>query len=113
MDARECDAWFRQVPESQAADLAAVRALILALDPEVVERLAWSRPCYGTARGLFCYLHSTKHHATLGFQRGDLLTDPAGVLEGTGKAMRHVKLRPGAPFDAGVLMALLQQARRG
>jgi len=29
----------------------------------------------------------------LGFQRGADLQDPSGVLQGTGKAMRHISLK--------------------
>jgi hypothetical protein len=36
-------------------------------------------------------------HVNVGFFRGAELSDPNGLLQGTGKFMRHVKLRPGAP----------------
>jgi hypothetical protein len=43
----------------------------------------------------------------VGFFRGADLPDPHGMLEGTGKLMRHVKLRPGASVDADGLAALI------
>ena len=52
------------------------------------------------------------HHANVGFFQGASLPDPAGVLEGTGKFMRHVKLRPGDDVDAGALEALIAAAYR-
>ncbi len=43
---------------------------------------------------------------------GAWLDDPAGLLEGTGKRMRHVKLRPGQEPDAAALAALIENAYR-
>jgi hypothetical protein len=48
----------------------------------------------------------------VGFFQGASLPDPAGVLESTGKAMRHVKLRPGRDVDAAALEALVDAAHR-
>ena len=41
-----------------------------------------------------------------------MLADPAGLLEGTGKRMRHVKLRPGREPDAAALDELIEAAYR-
>ena len=40
------------------------------------------------------------HRDNVGFFYGAMLDDSAGLLEGTGKRMRHVKLKPGDPMDA-------------
>lgn len=106
----ECNAWFASAPASQVKQLKALRTLITSLDRGVVEEFKWSRPCYSTERGLFCYLHSTKAYATLGFHRGASLTDPAALLEGTGKDMRHVKIAADADVNGPALLALLRQA---
>ena len=58
----------------------------------------------------FCYVNAFKTHANVGFFQGASLPDPAGLLEGTGKRMRHVKLRPGAGLDAAALSALIGAA---
>ena len=42
--------------------------------------------------------------------QGAALADPAGLLEGDGKYMRHVKLRPGVPVDTTALEALIEEA---
>lgn len=49
-------------------------------------------------------------HINVGFFRGVDLPDPSGLLEGTGRIMRHVKLRPGAAIDAAALSALITAA---
>ncbi len=49
-------------------------------------------------------------HVNVGFFQGAGLADPAGLLEGTGRFMRHVKLRPGVAINAGALRALIEAA---
>ncbi|MFO0758142.1 MAG: DUF1801 domain-containing protein [Byssovorax sp.] len=64
--------------------------------------------CVGDAA--FAYVAAFRQHANVGFFFGALLPDPAGLLEGTGKRGRHVKLRPGRPVDAGALGSLVDAA---
>jgi hypothetical protein len=66
--------------------------------------------CVGDAG--FGYVNTFKAHLNVGFFRGSTLPDPAGLLEGTGKLGRHVKLRPGAPLDALALENLITEAYR-
>jgi len=58
----------------------------------------------------FGYVNVFKAHVNVGFFRGSELQDPAHLLEGTGRRMRHVKVTPGAPLDKKALGALIQQA---
>ena len=44
----------------------------------------------------FAYVNEFKSHVNVGFFYGAMLEDPAGILEGSGKRMRHVKLKPGS-----------------
>lgn len=58
----------------------------------------------------FAYTNAFTDHVNVGFFRGATLPDPAGLLEGDGKYMRHVKLRPGVAVDAASLEALITAA---
>jgi hypothetical protein len=58
----------------------------------------------------FGYVAVFKAHANVGFFRGAELTDPRGLLQGTGKRMRHVKVRPGVDIDTAALEALIDAA---
>jgi hypothetical protein len=58
----------------------------------------------------FAYVGIHKAHVSIGFFQGASLRDPAGLLEGTGKRMRHVKLKPGQAFDTAALGALVDAA---
>ena len=49
-------------------------------------------------------------HVNLRFFHGAALPDPARLLQGTGKFMRHVKLRPGTATDAAALSRLIDTA---
>jgi hypothetical protein len=64
--------------------------------------------CVGDAA--FGYVNAFKDHVNVGFFFGALLEDPAGLLEGTGKRGRHVKLRPGREVDAAALARLVAAA---
>jgi hypothetical protein len=58
----------------------------------------------------FAYVNAFKAHANVGFFQGAALDDPAGMLEGAGKRMRHVKLRPDEELDADALGELIAEA---
>ena len=58
----------------------------------------------------FAYVDSFTSHVNVGFFYGAVLDDPAGLLEGSGKRMRHVKLRPGRELDAAALGDLIAAA---
>ena len=64
--------------------------------------------CVGDAA--FAYVNAFSGHAAVGFFNGSALPDPAGLLEGTGKRMRHVKLRPGLHIDEKALGALIVES---
>ena len=64
--------------------------------------------CVGDAP--FAYVNAFKAHVNVGFFHGATLPDPAGLLEGTGKYMRHVKLKPGVVRDAAALGTLIDEA---
>lgn len=55
----------------------------------------------------FGYVNAFKAHANVGFFCGAMLADPAALLEGSGKRMRHVKLRSGAELNVQALGDLI------
>lgn len=60
----------------------------------------------------FGYVGVFKAHINVGFFHGASLRDPEGLLEGSGRFMRHVKLKPGIPVDAPALRRLIKVAYR-
>ena len=66
--------------------------------------------CVGDAA--FGYVNAFSAHVNVGFFHGAVLDDPAGLLEGTGKRMRHVKLRWAQQPNAAALRDLVAAAYR-
>jgi hypothetical protein len=64
--------------------------------------------CVGDAA--FGYVNAFTAHVNVGFFRGAEIADPERLLEGTGKFMRHVKLRPESDVDATALIKLIETA---
>ena len=64
--------------------------------------------CVGDAA--FAYVNAFKAHVNVGFFRGAEIADPEGLLEGTGKFMRHVKLRPETAPNTAALSRLIDLA---
>ena len=58
----------------------------------------------------FAYVDVFTSHVNVGFFQGAALPDPAGILEGTGKFMRHVKIRPGLEVNTAALSTLIDVA---
>src|SRR6266404_5661620 len=61
--------------------------------------------CLGDAP--FCYVNVCTSHVNVGFFHGAALLDPTCLLQGTGKFMRHVKLRPETATHAVALSRLI------
>ena len=104
------DAWR----DRQAPDLGAVArawfARMRKCGPDVRELMHDGCPtaCIGAAP--FGYVNVFTTHVNVGFFHGADLGDPAGLLEGRGRRMRHVQLRPGSEVDPGALGALIEAA---
>jgi hypothetical protein len=58
----------------------------------------------------FAYVNSFKSHVNVGFFYGAILKDPAALLAGSGKRMRHVKLKPAIDLSAAALCDLIDAA---
>lgn len=67
--------------------------------------------CVGDAA--FGYVNAFTNHVNVGFFLGPEMDDPQRLLEGTGKFMRHVKVKPGQKVDSAALRMLVQTAYAG
>ncbi len=91
-----------------------LRNLIIDLYPEVVE-VPWPKQKiigYGVGpkkmSEQFCYIGAHREHVNLGFYYGAELPDPEGLLEGTGKKLRHIKIREVEEVDQPAVRHLVQ-----
>lgn len=104
------EAWMRE----HAGELGAIARrwfeVMRACGDDVRELLHDGHPTACVADAAFAYVNAFRAHVNVGFFRGAELADPDGLLEGTGKFMRHVKLRPGRDVDAEALTELIETA---
>jgi hypothetical protein len=91
-----------------------LRKLIVDVYPDVVE-VPWPKQRivgYGVGPNKmsehFCYIGAHKEHVNLGFYYGAVLSDPKGLLEGTGKKFRHIKVRDIEEVDRPPLRHMVQ-----
>jgi hypothetical protein len=71
----------------------ALRSFVKALVPgTIISVNSWGIPTF-ESKDPFCFYMVGKNHVTFGFHYGTSLDDPERLLEGTGKNLRHVKLR--------------------
>ena len=71
----------------------------------------WKIPSFDSNGPLCCFI-AGKNHVTFAFLRGALLPDPEELLEGTGKGVRHVKLRSvGEVKTPGVKKLIVEAAK--
>ena len=84
--------------------------VIRACGDDVRELLHDGHPTACVGDAAFGYVNAFTAHVNVGFFRGAELADPGRLLEGTGKCMRHVKLRPERGVDAMALTKLIDTA---
>jgi hypothetical protein len=80
--------------------------------PDVRELLHDRHPVACVGDAAFAYVDAFSAHVNVGFFLGASLDDPAGLLTGTGKQMRHVKVRWAQPVDVAALSELIAVAYR-
>lgn len=89
-----------------------LRSLVKAAVPGTKVKVnSWGIPTFET-KDPFCFYMVGKNHVTFGFHYGTSLADPQGLLEGTGKNIRHVKLRTAQDLEQKGLKTLVLAAAR-
>ena len=106
----QIEAWFKQQPGDLRAIAQEWFEEMRNCGDEVLELLHDGCPvaCFGDAP--FGYVAAFTAHVNVGFFQGASLPDPARLLQGTGKFMRHVKLRPGTAVNTAALRTLIDRA---
>jgi hypothetical protein len=90
----------------------AVRALVKKAVKGVEEYVnPWKIPSFDSNGPLCCFMVG-KEHVTFAFMRGAALPDPEKLLEGTGKGVRHVKLRRVADVKNPGVKKLIAEAAK-
>ena len=107
---RTIDAWLRGQPDDLRPFAQKWFARMRQCGDDVRELLHDGCPVACVNDAPFGYVNVFRDHVNVGFFQGAMLHDPAKLLEGTGKRMRHVKLKPGLRIDAAALDELINEA---
>ncbi len=88
-----------------------LRKLIKEACPQLKEvgKIGWRNITY-EHNGIVCYIKAFTKYVNLGFYKGNSLSDPLGLLEGTGKNLRHIKIIRMEDINFDYVSSLVQEA---
>jgi len=107
---RAVEKWFEEHPGELGALARRWFGVIRRCGEDVRELLHDGHPTACVGDAAFAYVNVFTSHVNVGFFHGAEISDPKGLLEGSGKFMRHVKLQPGNDVDAAGLAKLIDTA---
>ena len=107
---RAVDRWMTEQSGALAPIAKRWFEVIRSCGDDVRELLHDGHPTACVNGAAFAYVNAFRAHVNVGFFRGAELADPEGLLEGTGRFMRHVKLRPAEDVNASALRSLIRSA---
>lgn len=117
--AREIDARIASLADWRGETLAALRAVILDADPDIVEEVKWRKPANNmlgvpvwSRSGIICTGETYKAAVKLTFMKGAALDDPAGLFNASleGNARRAIDFREGDTINKKALKTLVRAA---
>lgn len=94
--------YIEKAPMEQQQIMEEIRKLVHESVPTATEEFKWSRPVFRATKD-FAYLKTAKAYVTLGFMNFQKLHDEHNRLEGTGKDMRHIKIKNKKDIDPELL----------
>ena len=89
---KSVDTWIAELASEKRQIAEALRNIVLNADSGLRETIKWGNPTY-EKRGNVCYIAQAGDHMNFGFYKGAALSNPNGIIEGTGKGLRHIKVR--------------------
>jgi hypothetical protein len=102
--------WFAQPPAELRAVARKWFEIMRSPGPDVLELLHDGHPTACIAGVALGYVNAFSKHVNIGFFLGSSLVDPSALLQGSGRFMRHVKVRPGTCVDEVALRDLISRA---
>ncbi len=99
--------YIQKAPATQAEIMEQLRQLIHDAVPGTTEAIKWGFPVFTKAKN-YAYFRTTQKHITLGFYNTEKIDDRDNLLEGTGEALRHIKIKKPADVDEQLLAKWLK-----
>ena len=93
--------WLTKLPTKKRSLALKLRSVVLSIDPSITDTVKWSNITFANPKGNIAWLlnYETTEYINLGFFKGAKLSDPKKLLEGTGKGLRHQKIRSEKDID--------------
>jgi hypothetical protein len=101
--------WQRDQSARNRRLITALSELVEETAPAFTPTVKWGQGCWTLGDVPKVYIHAEPDHVQFGFYAGARLKDPDGLLVGSGKHVRHVKVFTTADIPRDALVALLQQ----
>lgn len=108
-DEERIEAYLSGLDAGQRGVVESLMALVRAASPQAALAFKWAQPVY-ELDGPVCWIKAHKAHVTLGFWRGQQLPSRAGVIEGSGEKMGHLKLRSVTDLRPALIRRLVREA---
>lgn len=105
----DTDAYASRVKEPMKNIVRDLRKVILNASKGINENMKWGNLTY-ECNGLVCTIVNHKSHVNLEFWHGTALKDLKKMLQGTGKRMRHIKLRTPDDIDSKQISAWIKES---
>jgi hypothetical protein len=92
-DARtKVEAYVEKQSPAHQKTISRLRAIVKGASPRLTEKMRWLQVGYLVSKIDVCGIYASSDHVNLSFAQGATLKDPKGLLEGTGKGIRHIKI---------------------
>jgi hypothetical protein len=104
------DEYLDLLGDPQKGITALLREIVLTRYPQLREDIKWHVPVYSLGTTPNVSIEGFKAHVNLKFFEGAELEDHAGILEGTGKGVCHVKFRSTGDVDEAMILVLIDEA---
>ncbi|MEX0761770.1 MAG: DUF1801 domain-containing protein [Dehalococcoidia bacterium] len=84
--------WVADLDPAHRVIAQGLRNMLLEVEPNFQEAIKWGQPTFTAGGAARCYIADQDNYVHLGFYNGASLSDPHGLIDGTGKRMRHIKV---------------------
>jgi len=106
-------AWKKDQSARNKRLIGSLQKLVEATAPHLVTTVKWGQGCFADGDVPKLYIHTEEDHVQLGFYRGSSLEDPAGLWVGSGKYVRHGKVRGACVIQPEAFASLIRQVAGG
>jgi hypothetical protein len=105
----DVEEYLKQYPDEMVWLVMKTRELILKMEPGLDEKIRWKNLTYGNKKMLIALVIHQKY-LNMEFANGRELTKIGYPLEGTGKNIRHLKIRTGEDLESEIIPELIRKS---